>query len=105
MSYRTLTLLLLALVAPHILCEGVFANTGQTYDNYLKESATFCNDSSKPWGTNNTLVPKIDYPELSDKAVNATLVKWRNNTPEWMIGDEKIRLRADLDPITIGEFS
>ena len=104
MSYRIVTFLIFTLITSHIFCKGVFAGTGQTYDDYIKESGTFCDDSSKPWGTNNTLVPKIDYPELSDSAVNATLVKWRNSKPEWMVGDEKTRLKEDLDPITIGEF-
>ncbi len=104
MSYRILTLLVFSIITSQILHEDIFASTGQTYEEYIKESNTFCDDSTKPWGTNNTLVPKIDYPELRDTAVNATLVQWRNNTPKWMVGDEKTRLREDLDPVVIGEF-
>lgn len=104
MSLRIYTFLLIVLTS--FGCYEAFsAEPGKSYDAYTKEAESYCDDSSKSWSTNNTLVPKIDYPELSSKSVNATLAKWRDNNPRWMVGDEKARLRADLDPNNIGEFT
>ena len=104
MSLRIYTFLLVVFTS--FGCYEVFsAEPGKSYDTYTKEAESFCDDGSKSWSTNNTLVPKIDYPELSSKSVNATLAKWRDNNPRWMVGDEKARLRADLDPNNIGEFT
>lgn len=83
---------------------GFALSQWQSYEEYIAWSEKFCDDSTKPWWKNNTLVPKIDYPELTDASVNATITKWRDSKPEWMIWDEKSRLRYDLDPVRIGEF-
>lgn len=49
------------------------------------------------------MIPKIDYPELEASAVNKAMAKWKTDTR--VIGDEKARLEADLDPKLIGEYS
>lgn len=104
MSYRIFTSVVTGIIFLWYYGNS-FAVNGQTYEAYTKESQLYCDDAMKPWGTGNTLVPKIDYPELSSTSVNATLTKWRDNNPSWMVGEEKSRLRADLDPVTIGEYS
>ena len=103
--FSRIILLLCSLFITLNLYEGVFALNGQSYEDYKTTKDTFCSDSTKPWSTDNRLVPEIEYPELSDTAVNATLATWRDNTPRWMVGDEKVRLRSDLDPVRIGDFS
>lgn len=104
MTYRSITSLCI-LLSMITVTDSTFAlSLGQSYTEYIEWSEKFCDDSTKPWGKNNTLVPQIDYPELTDAAVNATLTKWRDSKTEWMIGDEKSRLRYDLDPVRIGEY-
>jgi hypothetical protein len=104
MSYRIFTSLTTLLLS-FFYFESIVAMSGQTYEEYIKEAGAYCDDTTQSWWTGNTLVPKIDYPELSSKSVNATLTKWKDNNPKWMVGEEKSRLRADLDPVTIGEYS
>lgn len=105
MSYRIFTSLVTLTLSISYYGGTMAALNGQTYEDYTKEAGAYCDDTARSWGTNNTLVPKIDYPELSDTVINATLIKWRDNNPKWMVGEEKERLRADLDPVTIGEYS
>ncbi len=81
-----------------------FAAIGQTYEEYLKEAWDYCDSTDRSWWKNNTLIPKIDYPKLSSDAINNTIKAWQNN-PKWAIGDEKLRLKTDLDWVTIGEYS
>ncbi len=49
----------------------------QTYEAYQTEVNSYCNSSGQLWGKYNTLVPKIDYSELSTNAINDTLSNWR----------------------------
>ncbi|MBC7503631.1 hypothetical protein H7169_01555 [Candidatus Gracilibacteria bacterium] len=80
---------------------GAYGAT-QTYDNYITSATEYCDSSDRTWFQDNTLVAKIDYPAFETNIVNITMAKWRNN-PQ-VIGDEKIRLKSDLDMVRIGEF-
>jgi hypothetical protein len=75
----------------------------QTYETYQTEANSYCNSSGQTWSKYNTLVPKIDYPAFDLASVNRTLAKSSNNST--VVGDEKLRLKSDLDPVTIGEYS
>ena len=74
----------------------------QTYENYSTGAVEYCNSSGRTWSQDNSLVAKIDYPAFETNIVNITMAKWRNN-PQ-VIGDEKTRLKSDLDIVRIGEF-
>ncbi len=81
----------------------LYAATWQTYEEYTAQAGQFCDDTTKLWWTSNTLVPKIDYPELNAQAVNSAMEKWKSSTE--LGTNEILRLKTDLDPITIGEYS
>jgi hypothetical protein len=56
---------------------GIVSAAPQTYEAYQTEVNNYCNSSGQLWGKYNTLVPKIDYSELSTNAINNTLSNWR----------------------------
>lgn len=76
----------------------------QTYEEYKTESTKYCDGNERSWSAAKSLVPKIDYSEFTTGAINATLSNWRAGL-FWENEDEKIRLKRDLDPVRIGEYS
>ena len=74
----------------------------QTYENYNTGAVEYCDSSDRTWSQDSSLVAKIDYPAFETTMVNITMAKWRNNNQ--VVGDEKLRLKSDLDMVRIGEF-
>ncbi len=104
MIYRLSTSWCIALTVFFI--SGSVAIAGwQTYEQYTKAATDYCESTDRSWSGSNSLVWKIDYPELQSDTINATMSKWRDNTPEWSIWSEKDRLKNDLSPNRIGEYS
>lgn len=81
---------------------GVTYWASQTYENYSTGAIEYCDSSDRTWSRDNTLVAKLDYPAFDTNIVNITMAKWQNN-PQ-VVGDEKMRLKYDLDTVRIGQF-
>ena len=94
---------MLIFVTPVLGGYGIVSAAPQTYESYQTGSSEYCDSGQRPWNTGSTLVPEIDYPEFTTTTVNAALARWREGTIG-MSDDEKIRIRRDLDPVTIGEY-
>ena len=56
---------------------GIVSAAPQTYEAYKTESTQYCDSDKRTWATAKSLVPKIDYSELSTTAINNTLSNWR----------------------------
>ena len=102
MQSRSLTFLFIIVSLMFSGTMSVYA-TPQTYEAYQRESTNYCDGAERTWAQDKSLVPKIDYSEFATGAINATLAKSRNNTQT--SNDEKLRIKSDLDPIRIGEYS
>lgn len=103
MQSRSLTFLFT--FASLVISGGMIVHAApQTYEDYLSGATTYCDSKDRSWAAGSTLVPEIDYPAFSTDAVNAAIRTWRDGV-NTINADEKLRLRRDLDPVTIGEYS
>lgn len=101
-SQRIFTSVSIALLLSSI-STSIYAANPQTYEEYVSEAWLFCDSSDRSWAKDNSLVPKIDYPKLNEIAINATIAEWWKSKS--FSDDEKQRLKYDLDPTRIGEYS
>jgi hypothetical protein len=76
----------------------------QSYEEYQSGATAYCDSDKRPWNTGSTIVPEIDYPQFTTNTVNAAMARWRDGSIT-INDNEKIRLRRDLDPVTIGEYT
>ena len=102
LSYRILTSIGIILLLSSISI-GTYAAIPQSYEEYISEVWLFCDSPDRSWAKDNSLVPKIDYPKLNERAINATIAEWWKSKS--FSNDEKLRLKSDLDPIKIGEYT
>ena len=102
LSYRILTSIGIILLLSSISI-GTYAAIPQSYEEYISEVWLFCDSPDRSWAKDNSLVPKIDYPKLNEIAINATIAEWWKSKS--FSNDEKLRLKSDLDPIKIGEYT
>ncbi|NRH20569.1 hypothetical protein HOO68_00800 [Candidatus Gracilibacteria bacterium] len=101
--FASLLLLFLFIEGNIVLGASTSNEAKAQYEAYKKEAESYCDSNDRSWKGWNTLIPKIDYPELEASAINKAMATWKADTR--VIGDEKARLEADLNPSLIGEYT